>query len=73
MSQYQVDRCICHSRSFEEIRDFARRQRIETLEKLQEAEYCSCGCGLCEPYVKILLETGRTEFEAGEFYRKPSA
>ncbi len=72
MSQYSIDRCICHSRSFEEIREYADRHDIVSLEALQEEEYCSCGCGLCEPYVEKLLETGRTEFEPGEFYRNQS-
>ncbi|MDZ7771871.1 MAG: (2Fe-2S)-binding protein [Balneolaceae bacterium] len=70
MSRYKVDRCICRNRSFEEIRDYARRNDIDSVEVLKERSYCSDSCGLCEPYVAHLLCSGRTVFEPGEFYRK---
>jgi NAD(P)H-nitrite reductase large subunit len=29
-------------------------------EKLMERTQCGQGCGLCEPYIKIMLRTGET-------------
>ncbi len=57
-----VDRCVCHERLFTEILAIARERGLD-LEGLQREEVCSCGCGLCGPYVELMLETGRTEIE----------
>ncbi|NGP76940.1 hypothetical protein G3570_09870 [Balneolaceae bacterium YR4-1] len=70
MAYRNVTRCICHSRSFEEIKEYAKEQGISSVEKLQERKYCSSGCGLCSPYVEMVLETGETEFTPGAYYRK---
>lgn len=69
MPRYQVDRCICRKRSFEEIKAYARRNDIESVKILKEQSYCSDSCGLCEPYVAHLLRSGQTSFEPGAFYR----
>ncbi len=68
MPRYTVTKCICHDRSFEEIKTFAREQGIRTLENLQELKYCCCSCKMCAPYVELVLETGDTEFKPGAFY-----
>jgi len=57
-----VDRCVCHERMFAEILTIARERGLD-LEGLQREDVCSSGCGLCGPYVELMLETGRTEFE----------
>ncbi|MDX1671364.1 MAG: (2Fe-2S)-binding protein [Balneolaceae bacterium] len=66
----KVDKCLCHNRSFEEIRRLAEEDSCDSVEQLQAADLCGRGCGLCIPYVEILLETGQTSFKPGEFYRK---
>lgn len=63
MSWYRIDRCICHKRTFEEIKTFAEDQSFTTIEQLQVVKYCNCNCELCVPYVKKVLETGKTEFK----------
>jgi len=68
MPRYTVTKCICHDRSFEEIKIFARDQGIHSLEELQELRYCSCSCKMCAPYVELVLETGDTEFKPGAYY-----
>lgn len=70
MARNKVSRCICHKRSFEEIREHAREEGYDSVDELKEEDYCSRGCGLCEPYVEMVLETGETEFEPGAFYRR---
>lgn len=70
MAQNKVTKCICHDRSFEEVKAYAREQNLPTVEALQDHDFCSNSCGLCTPYVEVLLETGQTAFDPGEPYRR---
>lgn len=65
-----INRCICHSRSFEEVKAVALEEGYTTVEELQEDDICACGCGLCIPYVEMVLKSGETEFEYRDFYDK---
>jgi bacterioferritin-associated ferredoxin len=65
MSKYQVTRCICHQRTFETLKEMAERENIESVEQLQERRLCGRGCGLCVPYVRLMLKTGETAFDPG--------
>lgn len=69
MSVKNVKSCICHGRSFKEIKEYAEDHNINTVKELQRDKYCSCGCGLCSPYVEMVLETGETEFTPGAYYK----
>ncbi len=73
MAYRNVTKCICHSRTFNEIKEYARENGISTVEELQEEKFCSCGCGLCSPYIELVLETGETEFTPGAYYRKSNS
>lgn len=70
MSANKVTRCICHGRTFEEVKEYARKQNYNSIEQLQNDKFCSCSCGLCIPYVEITLNSGQTEFQPGEPFRK---
>jgi len=72
MSRYKINKCICHKRSFNEILEYARNNNYSEIEELKDDKFCSCSCGLCVPYVKLMLETGETEFEPGAYYRRSS-
>ncbi len=53
-----MDRCVCFKVTFAEL----LRLRAETgagFEELQERTGCGRGCGLCEPYVRAALATGK--------------
>lgn len=69
MSRNKVTRCICHNRSFEEVKAYAAEQNISSVEELQDRNFCSNSCGLCSPYVEAMLETGQVEFSPGEPFR----
>lgn len=69
MSSYRVTRCICHNRSFEEIREYARKYELTSVEELQSENYCSCSCKMCVPYVEQVLKSGQTEFIPGAYYK----
>jgi alpha-tubulin suppressor-like RCC1 family protein len=60
--EIRVDRCICHERTFEELKARAEEQGITTLEALLDAEDFGRTCHGCHPYVKRMLETGETVF-----------
>jgi bacterioferritin-associated ferredoxin len=70
MSDNQVTRCICHDKSFEEIKKYAEENNISSLDELQSQNFCSNSCRMCSPYVEIVLESGQTDFYPGEPYRK---
>ncbi|MEP1152131.1 MAG: hypothetical protein ABJH08_10430 [Balneola sp.] len=70
MSDFLVNRCICHERSFEEIKEYAKEKGYTDLEDLQIDNYCSNGCRICAPYVEMVLETGETEFEPRAYYKR---
>lgn len=70
MSQFSVSKCICHNKEFSEIKEFIEKNNIHSVGQLQEQKYCSCGCGLCAPYIELMLETGEVSFEPGAYYRR---
>lgn len=70
MSEFTVNRCICHERSFEEIKEYANEQGYTSVEDLQIDDFCSNGCRICLPYVEMVLETGETAFEPGAYYKR---
>lgn len=70
MSNFLVNRCICHERTFEEIKQYAEEKGYTELEDLQIDNYCSNGCRICAPYVEMVLETGETAFEPGAYYKR---
>jgi len=70
MAQNKVTKCICHDRPFEEVKEYADRHNISSVDELQDQNFCSNSCRLCAPYVEIMLETGQMEFSPGEPFRK---
>lgn len=56
-----VERCICYDISFAELKAIADRTGAD-LETLSAKTGCCTGCGMCRPYVELMLKTGRTSF-----------
>jgi len=56
-----VDRCICHSISFDALKQIAAEGQLD-FDALSQQTKCCTGCGLCEPYVRQMLATGFTRF-----------
>lgn len=54
-----VTHCICHDLSFDALRERAQRDHLD-IEALKNATGCCTGCGMCEPYVRLMLKTGQT-------------
>lgn len=57
----EVNRCVCTGQTFAELK--LRAEAIgRDFEALREQTGCAERCGLCEPYVRAMLRTGRTSF-----------
>jgi bacterioferritin-associated ferredoxin len=58
MNETPVDRCVCHQVLFAELLRVHREMGAD-LEELRKRTGCGTGCGLCIPYIKVALATGR--------------
>lgn len=56
-----VTKCVCHELEFSALKDLARTMEFD-FEALRAWSGCCTGCGTCEPYVRLMLETGQTRF-----------
>ena len=57
-----VDRCICYSTTFAELKAVAGRHGARCVASLQQFAEFGFRCGLCKPYVARMLESGETSF-----------
>ena len=68
-----VDRCVCHQVLFSRVKARAGELRAggiegeeELVAALAEDLRCTTGCGMCGPYVRLTLRTGRVAFDHSE-------
>lgn len=54
-----VDRCICHEKTLAELKAMAQAEGLDA-EGLRRRTGCGSSCGLCFPYVRLMLATGET-------------
>jgi bacterioferritin-associated ferredoxin len=54
-----VDRCVCLDISFDELKKRAEEGSLN-VEQLRRDTGCGGGCGLCVPYIHVMLKTGDT-------------
>jgi bacterioferritin-associated ferredoxin len=66
MAGNRVTRCICHGCTFKEVQTFADKHDLCSVEELQKRDFCSNGCGLCVPYIRLMLKTGQLSFAPNE-------
>ncbi|MBY0307354.1 MAG: hypothetical protein K2Q09_01295 [Phycisphaerales bacterium] len=50
-----VNRCVCADLPFGAVAALARRGK--TFAEIREATDCCRGCGMCEPYVRLVIRT----------------
>jgi len=55
----RVDRCVCFDQPFEKLLALSQEHGWG-FEELSEATGCGRGCGMCRPYIRVVLTTGRT-------------
>ncbi len=61
--KYEVTKCVCNNISFEEMKTFAVRNEIQSIEGLVNVLQVATNCRLCVPFIKKMLATGKTKFE----------
>ena len=54
-----VDRCVCHKVRFETLLEMSQRVGRD-MGALAKETQCGNGCGMCVPYIQLMLATGRT-------------
>jgi bacterioferritin-associated ferredoxin len=59
---YKIAKCLCFGRSFDELKQIAARNEVQSVESLQEHVQFGLNCMLCHPYVRRMLRTGQTVF-----------
>lgn len=62
-----VRRCLCFQRTFADLKSLAQERGLRTVEQIAEATGCGSGCGLCRPYLALMIETGETAFPVLSF------
>lgn len=55
-----VDRCYCRGVPFVLLKELAALWGPD-LDRLSDITGCGTGCGMCRPYIRLMLETGRTD------------
>lgn len=55
-----VDRCVCRNVTFAELLRLAKARNAD-LPELSRLTGCGTSCGMCRPYIRVVLLTGRTE------------
>lgn len=60
--QKPVRACLCYPHSFAELKRLAEQNHWRTVADITAAVGCGSGCGLCGPYLALMLQTGETEF-----------
>lgn len=58
-SRVRVERCVCFNQPFSKLLELARAEGLSQ-DELSERTGCCTGCGMCKPYVRVVLSTGRT-------------
>lgn len=55
-----VNRCICANVPFTELKKLADAG-IRDLDELSRRTGCGTGCGMCIPYIRVMLATGQAD------------
>ncbi len=63
MTSKPVRACICYPHTFAQLKALAQENNWRTVEEITKALGCGSGCGLCRPYLALMLQTGETAFD----------
>lgn len=56
-----VNRCICNTVPFTVVKALVRDEAL-SLEQVMQRTGCCTGCGMCTPYVRMVMQTGEIDF-----------
>ena len=57
----RVSRCSCYDVSFAELKGMLDREPGLTVQDLMQRTGCGGDCGMCVPYIRLMMETGETK------------
>lgn len=60
MEESRVDRCCCRNVLFCDLKQAAQEAGIP-VEQMADERGCGSACGLCMPYIRLMVRTGLTE------------
>jgi bacterioferritin-associated ferredoxin len=60
----RIDRCVCLNVTFRHLKEVSGQTGCASVKELQAHEEFGTKCGLCKPYVREMLRSGKTEFHA---------
>lgn len=63
LPQKPVRACLCYPHTFAELKKLAEQNHWQSVADITAAVGCGSGCGLCRPYLALMLETGETAFD----------
>jgi NAD(P)H-nitrite reductase large subunit len=68
-----VDRCVCHEVPLTQVKlhiaamgESGKVPEDMLLARVASELRCTTGCGMCEPYIRLMIRTGRTAFDHRE-------
>ena len=56
-----ITMCVCQRMSFDRLLPLAREKGWD-MDDIARETLCGAGCGLCRPYIREMLKTGKTVF-----------
>ena len=57
-AEFPVRKCVCFDVTFAEI----RRGGVKSVREIEDRFGAGTGCQTCQPYLRLMLETGETSF-----------
>lgn len=57
-----VTHCVCKEISFDHLLETSRELGLD-FDQLCDRTKCTTACGMCEPYIRLMLKTGQTSFK----------
>lgn len=64
-----IDRCVCKDITLDEMKTITAELRAQglsdellLLDQVEQRVGCGSMCGLCRPYIKLMIRTGQTQF-----------
>jgi len=58
----KIDRCVCHKKTFADLRVLAEEHDCKAIDELQKHTEVCDSCSMCKPYIEVMLNTGQTQF-----------
>lgn len=55
-----IDRCFCHKVPFTQLKQLIDNGVGDDIDELSRQTRCGTSCGICLPYIKLVIQTGQT-------------